>query len=100
MHIYCPTLDMEILHKLKNQLQERNQNTTTLGKPVQTEGKSRNNAHLGPNLPSDYQVTLSHNKTFDPFIINNVLVGNVWGFFQVRESVSTQSYHNPARCPN
>jgi hypothetical protein len=39
--------------KLKIQLQERNQNTTTLGEPTQPEGKSRNNACLGSNLPSD-----------------------------------------------
>ena len=41
-------------HKLKIHLQERNQNTTTLGDLVQTEGASRDNAHMGPNLSRDH----------------------------------------------
>lgn len=38
------------IYKLKNRLQERNQNTTTLGEPTQAKGNSRNNAHMGSNL--------------------------------------------------
>ena len=41
-------------HKLENQLQERNQNTTTLGVPTQIEGKTINDTHMGPNLPRDH----------------------------------------------
>ena len=37
-------------HKLKIQLQERNQNTTNTGEPTQPEWKSRNNAHMRSNL--------------------------------------------------
>ena len=36
--------------KLKNRLQERNQNTTTLGELAQAKGNSRNNGHMGSNL--------------------------------------------------
>ena len=29
------------------------------------EKKLRNNAHLGPNHPSDHEIVMGHNKTFD-----------------------------------
>jgi hypothetical protein len=32
---------------------------------VQGKKKSRNNAHLGPNLPSDHEIVAGHNETFD-----------------------------------
>jgi hypothetical protein len=41
-------------HKLKNQLQKRNQNTTTSGEPMLTEGKSRNNIQPWSYLPHDH----------------------------------------------
>ena len=60
------------------------QNTTASGGLAQIEGKSKNNMHTGASLSRD------HNKTFDPpgwmEFVNNILVGHVWGLFQVRES--------------
>jgi hypothetical protein len=44
----------------------KNQNTTTMGEPMQPKGKSINNAYMRSNLSSDHLVTLSHNKTFEP----------------------------------
>lgn len=53
----------------------------TLEEPMQMEGRSRNNAHMRPNLPHDHKFTQDHNETFDPTsrieIGKNVLVGNV-----------------------
>ena len=40
-------------HKLKIQLQEKNQNTINMGKPTQPEWILRSNAHVRSNLSSD-----------------------------------------------
>ena len=43
-------------HKLKNQLQERTQNTTNPGDSTRSKWNSRNNTHLQPIHPSDTKV--------------------------------------------
>jgi hypothetical protein len=43
----------------------REKGTTTSGEPTQNRGDSRNNAHLGPKLPSNHKIGTSNNKTFD-----------------------------------
>lgn len=53
-------------HKLRNQLQERIQNTTNPDEPVQPKWKSRNNVHLRSIHPHDNLVTARHNKAFGP----------------------------------
>ena len=36
-------------HKLKKSITRMDHNTTTSGETTHTEGKSRNNTHMGPN---------------------------------------------------
>ena len=55
-----------------------------------TEGKSRNNTHMRPNLPHNHWVVSCHNKIFDPpsriDLVKNILVGHVRVLFQIRDS--------------
>ena len=53
-------------HKLKISLQERSQNTTNMGKLAQLVWQSRNNVRILFIHSHDNQVTLGHNKSFDP----------------------------------
>ena len=77
-------------HKLKIRLQKRNQNTTTLGEPAQTEGRSRNNVHMRPNFSRDLSITPGYNETFDPpsriKVCKIILVGNIRSLFQICKS--------------
>ena len=77
-------------HKLKIQLQERNQNTTNTGEPTQPEWKSRNNAHMRSNLPMTINLlgvilrplTLPNRVEF----VKNILVDHVQGLFRIPKS--------------
>lgn len=62
-------------HKLRIQLQEKNQNTTNTCKQAQPKWRSRNNTHPWPNFPCDIE------------FVKNPLVGHVKGFFQVPETL-------------
>ena len=42
-----------------------------MGEPTQVEWRSRKNAHMRPKLPSDNEITLGHNKAFDPQAFHN-----------------------------
>ena len=77
-------------HKLKIELQERNQITMNTVESAQPKWKSRNNAHMLSHFPTDNKIALGDNKALDPpsqidFVKNN-LVGHVQGLFQILES--------------
>ena len=55
-------------HKLKDQLQEGTK-CNHLGRVSTTRGKSRKNASMRSNLPSNHYIVTGHNKTFDVDLI-------------------------------
>ena len=79
-----------VLAQIEDSIAKKNQNTTTLEEPAQTEGRSRNNVHMRPNFSRDLSITPGYNETFDPpsriKVCKIILVGNIRSLFQICKS--------------